>query len=1130
MMPTILSERADGPASRRVRAGKAFRAGCPAWWGSAAVSHGLLAVLLVLAPTAALAQAPASLGDAVAVVAFDNITGAAEDEWIGFGIAETITADLAGLGTVAVVGNDAVEAALRQARLGPGAAVNLSDTPAMQAGRALGARWVIGGGFQRLGQQVRLTARIVDVATAAVQHATTVDGMLGDLFDLQDRLSEDLRRGLSGGAPAMAANLPSPRAAPPPGAPSPPLRRPGAAGDPSRDDVPVAEGRRPPFVPRGAGGGAGQGRRPPFAPPGGDPAAGQGRRPPFAPPGGDPAAGQGRRPPFAPPGGDPAAGQGRRPPFAPPGGDPAAGQGRRPPFAPPGGGPAAGAGRRPPFAPPGGDPAAVAGRRDPFGGTADPGAATGGPAGFGAAPRIIDGPPPPLAPETLARDAAGRVTIRAVPLDQPLGIDGTLDEGVYEIVQPLTGFLQQQPDEGAPATERTEAWVFYDDSSIYISARNWDSAPESRWVANEMQRDSFQIINNDTFSVAFDTFYDRRNGFAFMVNPIGGFFDYQITDEGNPNSDWNPIWDVRTGRFAGGWTVEMEIPFKSIRFPGGESQVWGIQLGRNVRWKNEWNYITPVAISAGPGMFRLSAAGTLAGLQVPSGNRTFEIKPYGIGSSATNVATDIYNEGDYNGGVDVKYGVTENLTADFTVNTDFAQVEVDEAQINLTRFSLFFPEKREFFLEGRGIFDFGRGVNFGGGGGPGGGGRPGSGGFFGGGDVPTVFFSRRIGLESGTTVPIQAGGRLTGKVGDFTLGALNIQTNDVADVADTTNFTVLRLKRDILRRSAVGALFTGRSVSVDGAGSNEAFGVDGVFSFYDNVNFNGYYAKTQTPGLAGEDESYQAAFTYNGDLYAVSVDHLLVGDNFNPEVGFLRRDDFRRTYLQAKYAPRPAGIEAVRQFTFGGSYDYFETVAGVPETELAQANFQIEFENSDRFSADVQRAYEFLDVPWERVLGTDYMIPAGEYVFRDYYMSYSMGAQRRLSGNLSLQHGEFYNGEITSMGYSRGRIEVTPQFSFEPSISVNRVRLPDAEFTAPLAITRVTYTFNPRVFFSGLVQFNPTQEVVSTNLRLRWEYRPGSELFVVYNDQRDTVLVPDQRFPMLQNRAFVVKFTRLFRF
>ncbi len=1003
--------------------------------GGAGLRRGSLAMLLLLVPMSAQArQAPAPADDTVAVVAFANITGAAEDEWIGFGIAETITADLAGLGTVAVVGNDAVQAALRGVRVDPGAAVDLSDTPAVQAGRALGARWVVSGGFQRLGQQVRLTARIVDVATAAVRHATTLDGVLADLFDLQDRLSADLRRGLSDPRPAMAANVPSAAA------PAPPMRRP----EPPADRLRPAPGQRP-------------------AP---------GMRPPSRP--GGPLGGPGR----GPLGGAPPAG---RPPFSPP---------------------------------------------------PSPGAAPVRPAGLAPAggSRIISGPPPPIAPETLARDAAGRVTIRAVPIDQSLDVDGVLDEGVYELVQPLTGFVQQQPDEGAPATERTEAWVFYDDRSIYVSARNWDSAPESRWVANEMQRDSFQIIQNDSFSAAFDTFYDRRNGFAFMVNPIGGFFDYQITDEGNPNSDWNPIWDVRTGRFEGGWTVEMEIPFKSIRFRGGESQVWGIQLGRNVRWKNEWNYITPVAISAGPGMFRLSAAATLAGLDVPSGNRTFEIKPYAIGSTATDVNSDVYNDGDGDFGVDVKYGLTENLTADFTYNTDFAQVEVDEAQVNLTRFSLFFPEKREFFLEGRGIFDFGRGVQFGGGGGPMGSGRPTSGGFFGGGDVPTVFFSRRIGLESGDTVPIQAGGRLTGKVGDFTVGALNIQTEDVLGSAVSTNFTALRVKRDLLRRSSVGALFTGRSVALNGDGSNEAFGVDGIFSFYDNVNFNGYYAKTRTPGLVGEDESYQAAFTYNGDLYALSVDHLLVGDNFNPEVGYLRRADFRRTFAQAKFSPRPRGLPAVRQFTFGGTYDYFETVAGVRESEIAQVNFQTEFENSDRFTADMQQSYEFLDQPWERVLGTDYTIPAGVYEFRDYYMSYGMGAQRRVSGTLTLQHGQFYNGEITSVGYSRGRIEVTPQFSFEPSVSVNKVKLQTGTFTAPLAITRLTYTFTPRIFFSGLMQYNSTAQALSTNLRLRWEYRPGSELFVVYNDQRDTLLMPDQRFPLVQNRAFVVKFTRLFRY
>ena len=736
------------------------------------------------------------------------------------------------------------------------------------------------------------------------------------------------------------------------------------------------------------------------------------------------------------------------------------------------------------------------------------------------APRI-DGPPPPVAPATIARDAAGRATVRAVALEAPLAIDGTLDERVYAEVAPLTGFVQQVPDVGAPATERTEAWVFYDTEHLYVGARLWDSAPESRWVANEMQRDSFQLINNDGFSVGLDTFYDRRNGVSFMVNPIGGFMDMQITDEGNPNLDWNPIWDVATGRFEGGWTAEMKIPFKSLRFQPGTTQLWGFQLSRSVRWKNESSYLTPVPISGGPGMFRLSAAGTLTGIEVPAGNRTFEIKPYGIASMATDLTAVplIRNAGDGDVGVDVKYGLTQNLTADFTYNTDFAQVEVDEQQVNLTRFSLFFPEKREFFLEGRGIFDFGRGFTFGGISGPGGGGRPG--GFRG--PVPTLFFSRRIGLESGQTVPILGGGRLTGKAGDFTIGALNIQTDDARGAG--TNFTVLRLKRDILRRSRIGGLFTSRSISTMGDGSSQAYGLDAAFSFFDNVNFNGYYARTETPGLDRDNESYQAAFTYNGDLYAVQADHLRVGDDFNPEVGFLRRDDFRRNFVRAQFSPRPA-MRAVRQFIFSGSFDYIEDGAGRLETRVAQAGFQTAFENSDRFTADVQRRYELLVDPFP--VASDVTVPVGGYQFQDYFVSYSMGSQRRLSGSFSVQYGEFYGGDIRAVGYTRGRIELTPQFSFEPSISINRIELPEGSFTTHLATTRFTYTFTPRMFLGGLLQYNSTSNVLSTNIRLRWEYQSGSELFVVYNDQRDTEL--GRSFPMLENRAFVVKFTRLFRF
>ena len=267
--------------------------------------------------------------------------------------------------------------------------------------------------------------------------------------------------------------------------------------------------------------------------------------------------------------------------------------------------------------------------------------------------------------------------MRAVRLDAPLQLDGMLDEPIYAAVEPFGDFIQQSPDEGAPATEPTDAWIFFDDESIYVGARIHESVPESAWVANEMQRDSFQLINNDGFIVVFDTFYDHRNGFSFRVNPIGGFSDQQITDEGNPNPDWNPVWDVRTGRFDGGWTVEMEVPFKSLRFRPGVDQVWGIQLGRDIRSNYEEAYLTAVPISAGPGQFRLSVAGTLVGLEVPGDSRTFEIKPYAIGSLNTDrtVAPPVSNDGDANGGVDVKYGLTENLTADFTYNTDFAQVE-----------------------------------------------------------------------------------------------------------------------------------------------------------------------------------------------------------------------------------------------------------------------------------------------------------------------------------------------------------------------------------------------------------------------------------------------------------------------
>ena len=796
---------------------------------------------------------------------------------------------------------------------------------------------------------------------------------------------------------------------------------------------------------------------------------------------------------------------------------------------------------------PAGSAAVAHAQPEPAPGTPDPretaGPASAAGAGFAVA-GALDRPPPPRPPAVIARDARRRATVRAVKLAAGLRLDGVLDEPAYRIVPAIDDFIQQEPDEGAPASERTEAWILFDAENVYVAARLWDSAPPGAWVANEMQRDTPQLRENDSFWVAFDTFNDRRNGIAFYTNPLGALGDFAITNEGNPNGDWNPVWDVRTGRFEGGWTVEMEIPFKSLRYQPGPAPVWGVQFRRLVRRKNERIHLTPVPISAGRrGIFRVSDAAMLVGLELPAEGGNLDVKPYVIGGRTTDVDAGPPAAWDGDGGLDVKYGVTRNLTADLTWNTDFAQVEADEQQVNLTRFSLFFPEKREFFLEGRGIFDFARG------GGPSARDSAlrqigGSGSSFGSGNAPTLFYSRRIGLDekTGTVLPITGGGRLTGKAGGFDVGALNIRTGDgrppgsrgAVGGAEPTAFTVVRIKRDVLRRSAVGALFTNRSASAagQGPGANRVFGADATLAFHDNVSVVGYFAKTRTPGFEGRDTSYQGQFTYAGDRYGLTAEHLLVEDDFRPEVGFLRRDNFRRSYVSGRFSPRPRALEAIRQFRFEAGYDHVLTAdTGILETRQTQVGFSAEFESSDRLGMTFADNYEFLVRPFAP--GPGVVLPVGGYRFRDVEATYTVGAQRRLTGIVTVRGGEYFNGTIRSIGFSRGRVALTPELSVEPTLSENRIDTPQGSFRTRLIVSRVTWTFSPRMFFGGLVQYNSAAHAVSANLRLRWEYSPGSELFVVYTEDRDSdPLRPDRgdRFSALRNRGFVVKVNRLFRF
>ena len=735
------------------------------------------------------------------------------------------------------------------------------------------------------------------------------------------------------------------------------------------------------------------------------------------------------------------------------------------------------------------------------------------------APTPPDVPPAPRAPEVISRNDAGDATVRAVRLDGPLDIDGELNEPVYGQVPALSDFIQSLPDEGVPATELTEAWILYDDENVYVSARVHEEVPEDQWTANEMRRDATQVGSNDNFGLVFDTYYDRRNGYFFYTNPLGAMIDVQVTNEGSPNFDWNPVWAVRTGRFDGGWTVEVRIPFKSIKYRPGASQVWGVQLRRAIRRKNEWSHLTFVpraAATAGGrnGIIRMSRAATLVGLEAPPIGLSLDVKPYGIGSLTTDrtAASPKSNELDGSGGVDLKWGVTQNLTADFTYNTDFAQVEVDQQQVNLTRFSLFFPEKREFFLESRGIFNFPSSTAGGGGG-------------RGGGTVPTLFFSRRIGILGRTPVPIIGGGRVTGKVGPFDVGAIDIVTDDVSDIgAQMTNFTVLRLRADVLQRSNIGGLYTRRSRSLIGGGPSETYGADASFSFLDDWYLSGYLSRTRAPGVDSLDVSYQGRFNYEGDLLGLQASHLLVEDEFNPEVGFRRRWGFRQSQASGRISPRPS-IESIRQVTLQGRVDYYENAeAGFVESREIGGSLGVELENSDQVSVNYTNSYENLLVD-ESISGAT--VTAGRHSFDAVQASYIFGPQRFFSGNVSAQYGTWFNGHLTSVGMSRGRVELHPQLSLEPSISFNRVELPAESVATWLAVTRVNYTFSPRMFLSALVQYNSSADSFSANARFRWEYAPGSEIFLVYTEERDTF--DFERFPVLQNRGLVIKVTRLLR-
>ena len=677
----------------------------------------------------------------------------------------------------------------------------------------------------------------------------------------------------------------------------------------------------------------------------------------------------------------------------------------------------------------------------------------------------------------------GSPVVTAFRVSVPPDLDGLLTEEIWLAAAPAAGFLQKDPQEGAPASERTEVRILFDSQTLYIGVICYDSDPGGI-RATELRRDD-ELQNDDLFEMILDTFHDHRNGYLFRINPLGTQYDATVTNEGQTmNENWDEKWDSRTQITQEGWTAEIAIPFKTLRFSNSDEIIWGVNFHRTIKRKNEDVFWT--AHSRSYEFEEVSQAGHLEGLsQIQS--FTFRFKPFVTSGAGRSIRRGIEETRQLHdvGIEDVKYMVTPQLALDLTVNPDFAQADVDEAQVNLTRFNLFFPERREFFQEGSGIFQFGA--------------RP---------PQPwqdpqlLVFHSRRIGLsDNRQEIPIRAGLKLTGKQGPFDLGALNMQTGREGDIRGQ-NFTVLRAKGNLLERSYVGAIFT-RNTSNGALDGSWVGGLDANFTFLQNLNVQGFLAKSGSHEVGAGEWAGLNRVEWDSDRFQFLAERLDIQESFQPQMGFVSRAEpdwrgLRKSTGGAAYKPRPP-IPGVRQLEFGALVEHLANQDGLLETRLQDFEWSVEFESGEQFQFSHRRNFERLVRPFRiRQGGT---IPAGDYAFGEYMIRSEAFRGRAISGGLNLRWGEFFDG-------SRRGIEVSPQIkptanlSFEPSYEWNRITLPNETFTTQEMNTVVNYSFNQQWLTQTTFLVNSQDYLYAMNFRLNYIFRPGDDIFFVYNEAR----------------------------
>ena len=700
--------------------------------------------------------------------------------------------------------------------------------------------------------------------------------------------------------------------------------------------------------------------------------------------------------------------------------------------------------------------------------------------------------------------------LNAVRATGPVTLDGKLDEASWSAAPLATNFIQNDPREGEPATYQTEVRVLYDDDSLYFGVFAKDAEP-GQLIVNDLKKD-YNTGGSDGFAVILDTFHDGRNGYQFATNPAGAKWDAQMANEGRENNaNWDGIWDVATTVSEVGWYAEMRIPFRTLKFTGSDLQSWGVNFERKLRRMNEDSYWAPL-----PRIYdlqRVSMAGTVDGLRGLRPGKNLRFKPYA--ASASNTQAGRKTTGDFDGGIDVKYGVTSGLVWDFTVNTDFSQVEADEQQVNLTRFSLFFPEKRDFFLENSGIFQFG-----------------GGGGQFGGmGGINRsemqLFFSRQIGLsQDGGAIPILGGTRLTGRQGAYSIGVLNIQQRE-HDANPGANFSALRLRRDILSNSDIGAVLLNKEAG--GPHFNRVAGMDANFRF-GFLTLNGYVAKTFSPdailvGPSGNDFAQKAQFNYASRVWQATSSYGGVGRRFHDELGFVPRQGVHN--FDGRYGRyfRPARFAKwMRQTQPHYEFDVFTRQHDNRlETSYQGYHWNVNFQDGSTAEVGVNPQIEDIDTAFSLSNSARVGVNPGRYEFSEYFMFYNSSTARTFSVNTQYRTGRFYDGYRRNLSFGPS-LRLNENVNMSVNLSLNDISVSTGAFVSKLVTTRLNYNFNTKMFFNALVQYNSDNSQWTSNLRFNIIHRPLSDFFLVYNERRD------ERTGKMLSRALIAKMTYLMAF